>query len=36
VLNLDIQKMRRLAQNGIDILMLAPTLFEDGGDSQYN
>ncbi len=31
VLNLDIQKMRRLNANGIDIQRLAPALFEDQG-----
>jgi hypothetical protein len=35
VLNLDIQKMRRLNQNGIDINKLAPGLFDDSGDSSY-
>ena len=36
VLNLDIQKMRRLNQSGIDISKLAPGIFDDSGDSAYN
>ena len=32
VLNLDIQKMRRLNASGIDINKLAPAVFEDGGE----
>ena len=36
VLNIDIQKMRRLTSNGIDISKLAPGLFDEGGDSSFN
>ena len=39
VINLDIQKMRRLNQQGIDINRLAPGLFEDSSDptgTNYN
>jgi hypothetical protein len=32
VVNLDIQKMRRLNQQGVDINRLAPGLFEDASD----
>jgi len=32
VINLDIQKIRRLNQQGIDINKLAPGLFEDSND----
>jgi hypothetical protein len=35
VLNLDIQKMRRLNASGIDINKLAPAVFEDGGEGGF-
>lgn len=36
VLNLDIQKMRRLNASGIDINKLAPAVFEDGGEGGFS
>lgn len=36
VLNLDIQKMRRLSTSGIDINKLAPAIFDDQGENNFN
>lgn len=36
IMNLDIQKMRRLASSGIDINKLAPALFAHDGEYNYS